>query len=85
MRKKRDVLKQKQKELDTYVGQSNIAISIVTNTITTLDAINESIDEKVREIDEYTAGLTATKTGLADAKAKNERIIKNFSTLLNLE
>lgn len=85
MAKKVDVLAQKQAELNTYMGQANAAISLVTNTVSNLSAINEKIDAKIREIDEYQAGLAATKTGLTDARTKNERIIKNFNALLNVE
>ena len=78
-----DVLKQKQSELNTYVSQATAAISLVTDTISSLGAINERIDERIKEIDEYVGGLMSTKTGLAEAHSKNERIIKNFSALLN--
>ncbi|MBQ8001431.1 MAG: hypothetical protein IJ298_09605 [Ruminococcus sp.] len=85
MAKKVDVLAKKQAELNTYVGQANAAISLVTSTVASLGAINENIDAKIREIDEYQAGLAATKSGLTDAKTKNERIIKNFNALLDVE
>lgn len=85
MAKKVDVLKQKQLELDTYVGQAKDAISLVTDTISTLGTINESIDAKIREIDDYTAGLSETRSGLTDARTMNERIIKNFNALLNVD
>lgn len=85
MAKKVDVLAKKQAELNTYVGQANAAISLVTNTVASLGAINENIDAKIREIDEYQAGLAATKSGLTDARTKNERIIKNFNALLDVE
>lgn len=85
MAKKVDVLAKKQAELNTYVGQANAAISLVTSTVASLGAINENSDAKIREIDEYQAGLAATKSGLTDAKTKNERIIKNFNALLDVE
>lgn len=85
MAKKVDVLAKKQAELNTYVGQANAAISLVTSTVASLGAINENIDAKIREIDEHQAGLAATKSGLTDAKTKNERIIKNFNALLDVE
>lgn len=78
-----DVLKQKQSELNTYVGQATAAISLVTETISSLGAINERIDERIKEIDEYVDGLMSTKNGLAEAQSKNARIIQNFSALLN--
>ena len=82
MATKKDVLKQKQYELNTYVTKATAAISLVTDTMVALGEINEHIDAKIREIDEYEAGLEATKTGLVDAKSKNERIIRNFNALL---
>lgn len=85
MAKKVDVLAKKQAELNTYVGQANAAISLVTSTVASLGAINENTGAKIREIDEYQAGLAATKSGLTDARTKNERIIKNFNALLNVE
>jgi hypothetical protein len=85
MAKNKDVLKQKQKELNTYIDWADTAISLVTSTIDTLGAINESIDTEIQEIDEYQAKLTATRSGLTSARAKNERIIKNFNALINAE
>lgn len=83
-KKNTDVLAQKQAELNTYIDKANAAISLVTNTVASLGAINEGIDAKIREIDEYQAGLAATKSGLTDTKTKNERIIKNLNALLNV-
>lgn len=81
MAKKVDVLAKKQAELNTYVGQANAAISLVTSTVASLGAINENIDAKIREIDEYQAGLAATKSGLTDAKTKNQSVSSRISTL----
>lgn len=78
-----DVLKQKQSELNTYVGQATAAIALVTDTISSLSAINEHIDVKIKEIDDYVDGLMSTKAGLTEAQSKNARIIQNFSALLN--
>ena len=85
MKKKLDVLAQKKAELNTYVAQFEGAISMVTSTIDSLGAINENINAKIREIDDYEAELAKTKEGLAGAKSKNERVIKNFSALLNVD
>lgn len=85
MKKKLDVFAQKKAELNTYVAQFEDAISMVTSTIDSLGAINDNINAKIREIDDYEAELAKTKEGLADAKSKNERVIKNFSALLNVD
>ena len=84
MAKKTDVLQQKQKELAECQEQCGAAISIVTSTIRNLNQINEQIDTKVKEIEEYQNQLDTTKSGLEDTKKKNERIIKNFNALLDV-
>jgi len=82
MAKTKDVLQQKQKELADCQKQFGAAISLVTSTVNSLSQINDDIEVKVREIEEYQSQLNATKVGLKDTKSKNERIIKNFNALL---
>ena len=82
MAKTKDVLQQKQKELADCQKQFGAAISIVT--VQNLTHINEEIQTKVQEIEEYQSQLNATKTGLKDTQKKNERIIKNFNALLDV-
>lgn len=83
-KKTNDVLKQKRKELADCQNQVNNAISLVTNTVKSLNQINESIEAKVKEIEEYQSELDLTRNGLKDTKDKNERIIKNFNALLEI-
>lgn len=82
MSKTKDVLSQKRKELADCQKQFGTAVSIVTSTVERLNKINEEIQVKVQEINEYQSQLDETKAGLEDTKKKNERIIKNFNTLL---
>ena len=49
-----DVLQKKKEELAKFVDQYNDAVSMVTGTVTSLESLNESIEEKIKEIDEYT-------------------------------
>lgn len=84
MAKTKDVLQQKQKELADCQKQFGAAISIVTSTVQNLTHINEEIQTKVQEIEEYQSQLNATKTGLKDTQKKNERTIKNFNALLDV-
>lgn len=53
-----DVLQKKKEELAKFVDQYNDAVSMVTGTVTSLESLNESIEEKIKEIDEYQAELT---------------------------
>lgn len=84
MAKTKDVLQQKQKELADCQKQFGAAISIVTSTVQNLSQINEQIQTKVKEIEEYQSQLDTTKAGLKDTQKKNERIIKNFNALLDI-
>ncbi len=84
MAKTKDVLQQKQKELADCQKQFGAAISLVTSTVNSLSQINDDIEVKVREIEEYQSQLNTTKAGLKDTKNKNERIIKNFNALLEV-
>ena len=84
MAKTKDVLQQKQKELADCQKQFGAAISLVTAVVQGLDQINQQIVTKVQEIEEYQSQLTITKVGLEDTQKKNERIIKNFNTLLDV-
>lgn len=59
-----DVLQKKKEELAKFVDRYNDAVSMVTGTVTSLESLNESIEEKIKEIDEYQAELARTKDGL---------------------
>lgn len=85
MAKKKDVLAQKKAELNTYVKMFNSAVSVVTNAVANLSSINNGISEKIKEIEEYQAELNNTMSGLVEARNQNDRVIKNFNALLNIE
>lgn len=85
MARKKDILEQKKSELNTYVQMFNSAVSVVTNTVSNLNSINEGISERIKEIEAYQAELNATMSGLVEAKDQNERVIKNFNALINFE
>lgn len=79
----RDRCAQKKKEeLAQFVDRYNNAVSMVTGTVSSLESLNESIEAKIKEIDEYQAELTRTKDGLGETRSKNEKIIKNFKALI---
>lgn len=80
-----DILAQKKNKLDLYNAQFDRAVSLVTDTIENLGQISQGITETMREIDDYEKELAATKSGLADAKAKNDKVIANFKSLLSID
>lgn len=77
-----DILSQKQNRLVTYNQQFDEAVSLVTRTIDNLGTISHNIDQTMQEIEDYERELAATRNGLAQAKAKNDRVIANFQSLL---
>ena len=79
-----DVLQKKKDELAQFVERYNSAVAVVTGTVSNLESINASIDEKIKEIEEYQEELVKTKNGLGDTKMKNEQVIKNFKALVGV-
>ena len=79
-----DVLAQKRNRLNSYVAQFDKAVSLITDTIDNLGVINGNINNTIQEIDEYQQELAATRTGLAEAKERNDKVIANFQALLNI-
>lgn len=77
-----DVLQKKKDELAQFVERYNSAVAVVTGTVSNLESINASIDEKIKEIEEYQEELVKTKNGLGDTRMKNEQVIKNFKALV---
>ncbi len=80
-----DILAQKKNRLDQYNAQFDRAVSLVTSTIDELGRISQNISETMGEIDAYEKELAATKSGLAEAKAKNDKVISNFKSLLAVD
>lgn len=85
MKKTKDVLSQKKKELEVLNRKSASAIALVQSTIDGLCDVNEKINETIDDIEEYKASLEETRIGLRDTCARNEKIIQNFKSLLCTE
>lgn len=79
-----DVLAQKKNRLNSYVAQFDKAVSLITDTIDNLGVINGNINSTIQEIDEYQQELAETRTGLAEAKERNDKVIANFQALLSV-
>lgn len=80
-----DILAQKKNSLDLYNAQFDRAVHVINDTIDNLGQISQSISETMQEIEDYEKELAATKSGLADAKTKNDKVIANFKSLLCIE
>lgn len=80
-----DMLKQKRAELNSYLAEFDSAVGMLTDTMDNLSSINTLIDEKVAEIESYESELASTKNSLQTARTRNERVIKNFHALLEID
>lgn len=78
-----NILAQKKKRLNSYVAKFDKAVSLITVTIDRLGVINSNINGTIQEIDECQQELAATRNGLTEAKARNDKVIANFQALLN--
>lgn len=80
-----DILDQKRNRLNSYNQQFERAVSLITDTIDNLGVISQGIDQTMKEIDDYEKELATTREGLEAAKAKNDRVIANFQSLLAVD
>lgn len=80
-----DVLAQKKNKLSLYNAQFDRAVALFNDAIDSLGMTSHEISETMQEIDEYEKELAATRAGLSDAKAKTEKVIANFKSLLSVD
>ena len=85
MKKKLDILEQKEAELVALNNKSESAIQLVQATIDGLDRTNSQIQTKIEEIDEIQRRFSNTRDGLEATYNKNQKIMQNFKTLLCIE
>lgn len=84
-KKEHDVLKTKEERLRSYIHTFDTVVSTVNRTIDILTATSDQISSEIEEIEAYQAGLNATIDGLKDARGKNDKVIRNFRTLIGEE
>ena len=85
MKKKPNILEQKEAELLALNDKSESAVRLVQATIDGLERTNSQIQEKIEEIDEIQCRFSNTRDGLEATYNKNQQIAKNFKTLLCVE
>lgn len=84
MRKARvqNILTEKETQLNSLVQESTDAVSLITNTISRLETVNEQIYEKSEEISTYRAELDRIQGSMDQQIAHNEKIIGKFKSFL---
>lgn len=80
-----DVLSQKKSALNRLKVEADIAIGIVTSTISNLELINQEYDDTIADIDNYVAQLYETRENMSKNRKYNTAIISNFSKLLEVD
>lgn len=84
MKKVKDLVGQKQQELNVLKEASGHALDIVTSTINDLSTVNDEIDKKIAEIESIENGLADAKTGFDSTRLKNVKIIEKFRNLIEV-
>lgn len=79
---KPDLFQQKDNEISEYVSRFNAAVNTFNAAMNGLIAVNDTIDEKLSEVDADQKKLDAIRDGLNQAKEKNAKVISNFRALL---
>lgn len=78
----KDIIAEKQKELEKLQNQSDQALDLVTSTINGLATVNEKIDVTLSEINEAKANLQSTEDDLQKTKEHNIKAIEKFRNII---
>ena len=79
---KKNILQEKKNKLSNLQAKSAQALDVVTNTISSLERINEDICNTIDEIEETKRDLENTAAGFTTTKSRNERIIERFKAMI---
>lgn len=82
MKLQKDIIAEKQKELEKLQNQSDQALDLVTSTINGLATVNEKIDVTLSEINEAKAKLQSTEDDLQKTKEHNINVIEKFRNII---
>lgn len=82
MKFQKDIIAEKQKELEKLQNQSDQALDLVTSTINGLATVNEKIDVTLSEINEAKAKLQSTEDDLQKTKEHNIKVIEKFRNII---
>ena len=79
---KYSVLTEKENQLRSLTNESENAVSLITNTITRLEAVNGRISDTRQEIEEYLNELTRIDVSMEEQFSHNAKIIDKFKSFL---
>ena len=82
MKRKIDVITEKQRTLEMLQSESSRALDVVTSTINKLATVNERIDVTISEINEAKAKLQSTEDDLSKTRLHNTKVIEKFKALI---
>lgn len=82
MKRKIDVITEKQRTLKMLQSESSRTLDVVTSTINKLATVNERIDVTISEINEAKAKLQSTEDDLSKTRLHNTKIIDKFKALI---
>lgn len=77
-----NIIKEKQRKLQSLQSKSTKAIDMVTTTIDRLSFVNERIDVTIGEIEDAKSKLQCTEDDLSKTKEHNAKIINKFKALI---
>ena len=80
--KTKNIIEEKQKQLEALRTESSRALNIVTSTINSLSTVNEKIDVTISEINEAKIKLSSTENDLNQTKMHTAKIIYKLKTLI---
>ena len=78
-------LAQKREQLELFRGQFDATVGMLTQTVGDLGTLNENIGNTIQEIEDYQKRLEGVRLEMLETKSKNEKVIQNFKTLLDIE
>lgn len=76
------ILSEKEMQLNSYVAESEKAVSLITNTIDRLEAVNNRIEATRQEIETHRAELARLDGSMGEQYDHNAKIIDKFKAFL---
>ena len=79
---KANILSEKEMQLNTYISESERAVSLITDTIERLESVNNRIVATRQEIETHRAELARLDGSMGEQLDRNAKIIDKFKSFL---
>ena len=79
---KANILSEKEMQLNTYISESERAVSLITDTIERLESVNSRIAATRQEIETHRAELARLDGSMGEQLDRNAKIIGKFKSFL---